>query len=427
MNGRTNITSKNQNGSSTITGEVVDLPTRLNNISCTGGNGSVNLILSYLNTTYVSGVQVNYKTGGYPQNPSDGQSSQFSGALTSINISGLVNGSTYYFRIFLYRKVNNVLYYQTDITNARITGIPRSITSISTSGLSPLATGDGYTVFSNSGTFKLTAPVGTRIILGGAGMDGGVNNKNTMNPGNGGDSGYILDYTLTREINNCDCTVSIAQSYAYGSTATQSTLNITENGKTILSLTSANGRRRIVNTKYIPLGGAGGGGGMGSYLTGSNGYCENDTGSQPTNTNNERTGCGGSSSNGGGGGGGGCWATTNNMSTLYPNGYKNGGNGGNSKYGGAGGGGNTDSGAHGANGSTTYGGNAITKASNNYGSSGGSGFGGSLGGDQNWGGSGGGGSYCSGGGGAGANDNYDSLRAAKGGQGLIVFEAPVIT
>lgn len=294
------------------------------------------------------------------------------------------------------------------------------IKSVSISGLDPLKSGSNFIVLDKSGTFNISAPKGTRIVLGGAGMSGqGIEGAYS---GSGGDSGYIFDYTLTQNLENCLASLSIAQTYDYGATPTHSTLKITKNGTIILNITSASGIRKIVTTKFIPLGGGGGGGGgSNSGTLGHNGYCLGDNGAAPTmnsNSTSSGTGNGGSSNYGGGGGGGAAWNTDG--------GNINGGNGGNSLYGGSGGGGNSSSGTHGNCGKTTYGTNAIYNGKLNYGDDGGAGFGGASGGTHNWGGAGGGGSYCSGGGGAGDNDGYgkyyNKTGGGKGGQGLIIFE-----
>ena len=122
MIGRTNIIFGSGGGSGGVT--TVDLPTCPASISSTSGNGKVTLSLTYTDTDYISGVEVRYKTGSYPTSPTDGSGKTISGAATSIEITGLTNGTTYYFRVYLYREIDGVKYYQTDETNAKIERVP---------------------------------------------------------------------------------------------------------------------------------------------------------------------------------------------------------------------------------------------------------------------------------------------------------------
>lgn len=97
---------KSGGGSGGVT--TVDLPTCPASISSTSGNGKVTLSLSYNDTDYISGVEVRYKTGSYPTSPTDGSGVTAEGAATSIEITGLANGTTYYFRVYLSRPSRGV-------------------------------------------------------------------------------------------------------------------------------------------------------------------------------------------------------------------------------------------------------------------------------------------------------------------------------
>ncbi len=229
---RTNaLMTGSSSGSSGANG--ADLPTHLSSISANGGNKFVTLTIGYTNTNYVSGVQVNYKTGGYPASPSDGQSTSVSGAAASIKVTGLTNKLTYYFRVFLFNEVDGVKYYQTDITNARVTAIPRAV---EITGITPIISASNHIVVDVSGTFTLTAPVGTRIIVGSG--------------GDGGDSGGAYD-----ENDNED--------YYSGFSGQQSILKI--NGTTYNSGSSID----MISTKagMVGGGGKGGAGGQGAKLS----------------------------------------------------------------------------------------------------------------------------------------------------------------
>lgn len=126
MIGRTNILFCSGGGSGGGGVTTVDLPTHPESISATSNNQKVIISLMYSDTDYISGVEVRYKTDGYPTSPTDGKGVTADGAATSITIDGLINNTKYYFRVYLYREVGGVKYYQTDDTNATATGIPHS-------------------------------------------------------------------------------------------------------------------------------------------------------------------------------------------------------------------------------------------------------------------------------------------------------------
>ncbi len=213
----------------------VDLPTHLSSISSNGGNKFVTLTLGYSNTNYITGVQVNYKTGSYPTSPSDGQSISVLGAAATIKITGLTNKLTYYFRVFLYNEVDSVKCYQTDITNARITGIPRGV---EINGITPLVSAADHIVIVSSCTFTLSAPAGTRIILGG----GGAHTA----------GGYVSQTTLTADVDSQNCTLTLGS--ATTSTDNHSTSTLKIGTKSYTSGSSVT----VINSKWGPIGGDGG-------------------------------------------------------------------------------------------------------------------------------------------------------------------------
>lgn len=239
---RTNARIISSSGSGGANG--VDLPTHLSSISANGGNKFVTLSFGYTNTNYVSGVQINYKTGSYPTSPSDGQSMTVAGAATSINVTGLTNSVTYYFRVFLYNEVNGVKYYQTDLTNARITGVPRTV---EVTGIALHATGADHLVITTSGTFNLTAPSSTRLILGGGAY--GTRGGTVSNP-----------IAIGFDCNNAPCTLTIANvasSNAYPSTVLK-IYNATTKAYVTFSSGNTKNDVRVVSTKWGPIGGDGG-------------------------------------------------------------------------------------------------------------------------------------------------------------------------
>ncbi len=155
---------------------MVDLPTHPTSLSITTGNQCAAVNLTYSDVDYISGVEVRYKPDGYPTSPTDGEGVTAEGAVTSIAVSGLVNSTKYYFRAYLYRTIDGTRYYQTDDTNATGTGTPAAI---AVSGIVPEKATEDYIVIEKSCNFTLSAPAGTRIVLGSGacGGNGGGNNN----------------------------------------------------------------------------------------------------------------------------------------------------------------------------------------------------------------------------------------------------------
>lgn len=170
MLGKTNIMVYGNSGSGgDINGEVI-LPAPPGSISSIAGDKNVTLNLSYTSTSYITGVEVRYKTGGYPANATDGTGKTVTGTPTSINITGLTNGETYYFRLFLYREVDGEKYFQTSIINAQATGKPDGF-SIS---INPAVQTASYMLIDKSASFNLTIPQGhsAKVYLIGGGFNG---------------------------------------------------------------------------------------------------------------------------------------------------------------------------------------------------------------------------------------------------------------
>lgn len=212
MIGRTNVLSLGSGGGVT----VVDLPTHPESISTTSNNQKVTISLTYSDTDYISGVEVRYKTNGYPTSPTDGEGITAEGAAESIEISGLTNSLKYYLRVYLYREIGGVKYYQTDDTNATASGIP-SVVGID--GITPVIVANDYLVIDTSGSFTMTVPDGlsvTACLVGGGcnGADGGTGSTYDDGddyPGKGGVGGYsgrYLAQTLSVS-GSVDCTLTI--------------------------------------------------------------------------------------------------------------------------------------------------------------------------------------------------------------------------
>ena len=317
MIGRTNIifgSGSSSGGSGGVT--TVDLPTCPSSLTASPSNGKVTLTLAYSDTDFVSGVEVRYKTGSYPTSPTDGTGKTVTSAATSIEVTGLTNGTTYYFRVYLYREIDSVKYYQTDETNAKIESAP--MVGVTVSGITPAIQTDSYLIIDTSGNFTMTIPDGinTTIYLVGGGCKG-EDASSSVGGGDGGNGGYVYS-TKLNAINNAQCSCSIgANSTTYNSpTNTSLTIDTTQyyaNSGTYLEGGVGAGIGSAAaqgitgsSTPYGNVGSSGGGGafkstsssyggclgGLGAGSGGSAGY----NGSDATNY-----GCGG--------GGGGSYAT----------------------------------------------------------------------------------------------------------------------
>lgn len=271
MIGRTNAIGVNSGGGVT----TVDLPTHLASISASGGNAKATVNLTYTDTDYISGVEVRYKPGGYPTSPTDGNGVTADGAAEAIEITGLSNGTKYYFRVYLYREIDGVKYYQTDDTNAIATANPATV---AINGITPAEEGENYVVIDTSGTFTISKSSGvtlTAYIVGGgeAGGDGdwewesddSMEYSNWV--GNGGYGGYVLAQQLLDITESTLLTASIGSDYNYGATATDTMLSLgsamykSSSGERLnRNIVKSNGK----NGPLTPYGNVGSTGGTGS-------------------------------------------------------------------------------------------------------------------------------------------------------------------
>lgn len=228
MIGRTNILFGSGGGSGGSGGvTTVDLPTCPASLTANSGNHKVTLTLAYSDTDFVSGVEVRYKMGSYPTSPTDGAGKTVTSAAISIEVTGLTNGTTYYFRVYLYREIDGVKYYQTDETNAKIEGVPTG--NVSVSGITPAKVGDDYLIIDTSGTFTLTVPEGrsATVYLVGGGCYGGRKTAAIQSAGgeNGGYGGYVYSFPLSA-VDSASCTCSVGSvSFTYNAPSNTS-LNI---------------------------------------------------------------------------------------------------------------------------------------------------------------------------------------------------------
>ena len=248
--GRTNCFIMKADGSGGSGVTTVDLPTHPASIAYNAKNQNVDIALTYSSTDFVSGVRVAFKTGAYPENPDDGEFVEVEGAAETVNVPNLANGATYYFRVFLYREVSGVKYFQSDITNARASCIPRAV---EISGITPMVEAADHIVITESGTFTLTANAGTKIIIGSAGA--------------GQNGGFVAEHTISADVVNETCTLTVSAARKANSSKLVVGSNSYDCGAT----------EQIVQSKWGPIGGKGGGpvnttyGSIGDNVTGAGG------------------------------------------------------------------------------------------------------------------------------------------------------------
>lgn len=316
MIGRTNIPLGLSGAVDGVT--VADLPTRLSSLTATANSKAVILKLSYSDTDFVSGVDVLYKTGSYPTSPTDGNCVTVEGAATSVTVSSLTNAVKYYFRVYLWRLIDGVKYYQTDETNAKVYATP---SAVGISGITPAKVTSSYMIIDKSGSFTLTIPENLTLTayLVGGGENGDVgwesdDSSGGYPGGNGGSGGGYKQQTLSTT-GTVSCVSTIGQAVSSNGSATVTTFKF---GSVSYS-TSGFGRRGGNSSYedgldglstpygYIGSGGGVGGFGGGGYGPGSGGVGAGDGGDGAYDDYDNDGIAGGNATNygcGGGGGGG---------------------------------------------------------------------------------------------------------------------------
>ena len=313
MIGRTNAVCVTSGGSS---GGVttIDLPTCPASIVANGGNTCATIALTYTDASLITGVQVNYKTDGYPTSPTDGQSVSVEGAAETIKIGGLTNGTKYYFRAYLFREVDGVKYYQTDDTNATVTATPSSV-AVEIEGITPAEVGENHIVIAESGQFTLhSGETSLNVFLvsaggvGGAGFDKTNEEGGRAEGGGGGYGGRVLSSALSGISETLVFTAAIGDKSGYTTLSADGISLTTKSASFVAGGGGASGSygrdaykgKDGVLTPYGYVGSSGGGGGytmarnVYSPAVGGNGAGD---GSVQEGSNAINYGCGG----GGGG------------------------------------------------------------------------------------------------------------------------------
>ncbi len=344
--GKTNIESCSNTGSGSSNGDVI-LPAQLTSISSVAGDGKVTLNISYGSTSYVTGVMVRYQTGSYPSGVTNGYGKTVNGAPTSITISGLTNGSTYYFRVFLYRQINEVKYYQTSIYNAQISDKPAGF---NITGTTPYVLTENYAVVASSCNFTLNVPPGHRINLymvsggrdGEPGTEGSMDSDDAYNgqPGCGGDGGRYIKYSNISVPETVSCSLSVGKGgynlYDHDYITTLkigSTVYSTSSGSYATGGSNGGSGKNGILTPYGYIGSSGGSGGLAGSgsVSGGAGAGRGGAGGNYNNVTYADGKDGGNATGfGSGGGGGGAGAA--NFSWLYDE-CGLGGSGGSGKHG----------------------------------------------------------------------------------------------
>lgn len=137
-------------------------------------SGYVKLTWANPSDSKFKGVRILYKTGGYPSSVTDG-TVLYTGTGTSVEKTGLANGTTYYFRAFAYNLSNNIYSYNTGTSGAQCSEVP--------------FISRGQQVFTASGTFTVPARVSRIDVFLVGGGSGGQWGKNRYGGGGGG-AGY---------------------------------------------------------------------------------------------------------------------------------------------------------------------------------------------------------------------------------------------
>ena len=346
--GRTNINlfSGSESGDSGGSGEgvtLVDLPEYIASISVSSvGNGKIVLDLSYNDTSLITGVELRYKTGSYPASPEDGLGLTIEGTPSSITVLNLANSVKYYFRVYPYREIDGIKYYQTINKNSTTTGIA---STIEISGMAPVMSGDTFLVLANSGTFTLksTSDITFKAYVVGGGCKGssggdGHFEGDTPYGGDGGAGGYGGPVTIHQNIllpanTDISCTLSIGSANSAYNQGTKSTFKFNNTSYTNSSYYYKTSKSVVTEhedggsgtngmlTPYGYVGSSGGGGGGGGSTEGnqgnggSGGIGAGDGGIGGSKSKNDSTGLGP------------CYSTSGRMATHYGCGGGGGGGG----------------------------------------------------------------------------------------------------
>lgn len=159
----------------------LNTPSQISGLKATVGSltsGYVKLTWTNPSDSKYKGVRILYKTGGYPTSITDG-TVLYTGTGTSVEKTGLTNGTTYYFRAFAYNLSNSIYAYNTSTSGAQCTGVP--------------FVNKGQKIFTSSQTWTVPSGVtSVDVFLVGGGASGGCggNLAGFRTCGGGGGGGY---------------------------------------------------------------------------------------------------------------------------------------------------------------------------------------------------------------------------------------------
>lgn len=179
-------TARYFNGNFILQGSVggIDNTAQISNLQAVVGLTTAGTIkLNWKNPADLKykGVRILYKTGSYPNNPTDGTvfyDSSDAVPVSTFTKNGFIDGSTYYIRAFAYTYKNATRVYTTSIDGAQVVALPYN--------------SKGMQTFTSSGVF--TVPYGVTTIdiflVGGGGSGGNAKLYSEIYAGGGGGGGY---------------------------------------------------------------------------------------------------------------------------------------------------------------------------------------------------------------------------------------------
>lgn len=224
---------------------------QITGLAATVGWATANTVkLTWTNPTDVNfkGLVIRYKAGSYPTSPADGYAFYDSNDATPVatyTVTGanIVDGTTFYFRVFAYSYIGATKVYNSDNSGAQVTAIPYR--------------NQGMQTFTASGTF--TVPYGVNTIdvflVGGGG--GGTAPSGCS--GSGGGGGYTKTQKAIAVTAGQTCSVTVGSGGNQNGTGGYSAIVV--NGTTY----SANGGLAGAITGSGTGGAGGSGGGACAY------------------------------------------------------------------------------------------------------------------------------------------------------------------
>jgi hypothetical protein len=118
--------------SATATPQAPQLPAPVQSLTAQAGNGQVTLSWTVPSGSGIAGVVVVRQTGQAPTSPTDG-TQVYRGTQTQFTNTGLVNGRTYYYKVFTFSTTGGTTLYSDPSLTPSVTATPRKHRSSTTS------------------------------------------------------------------------------------------------------------------------------------------------------------------------------------------------------------------------------------------------------------------------------------------------------